>query len=269
MPGDFAQAEDRALERALRHLDDLEGLALEPLRDVDVDAEAPEGLASPRLLVGDHPGDRAAQHHVRLPRVERTDAPHPARGAPPPTALRVLAKDDAPTARDDRLLRVHDDDFLPVQEALRDDARQAPHHMTGRVDDWHAHPMIRTPRPVGSCTASSRRLRAFPPAASTFRRAASEARKAATVMGTWICPVARRTPGTTIFSPFVAYRSRRDRFTSDQFLRDRSRRSATSRQIATPFSRERSRSSRTTRWSRGFVLEVVPLETALGRRGQT
>src|SRR3990170_1468819 len=238
MPGDFAQAEDRALERALRHLDDLEGLALEPLRDVDVDAEAPEGLASPRLLVGDHPGDRAAQHHVRLPRVERTDAPHPARGAPPPTAL-------------------------------RDDARQAPHHMTGRVDDWHAHPMIRTPRPVGSCTASSRRLRAFPPAASTFRRAASEARKAATVMGTWICPVARGTPGTTIFSPFVAYRSRRDRFTSDQFLRDRSRRSATSRQIATPFSRERSRSSRTTRWSRGFALEVVPMETALGRRGQT
>src|SRR6266571_4735407 len=171
-----------------------------------------------------------------------------ARGAAALVAGSVFLEDDASFARDDRLLGIHDDNFLAVEESFRQDGGQSADDMPGRIDRGHRHPMIRMPDPFGFWTASSRRVIARPPAASIFFWAAADVRNAATVTGVLISPVASTTPGTTICSPLAAYRLRRERLTSDQFLRVRSRRSATSRQIGAFISRETARSSRTTCW---------------------
>src|SRR5207244_10947688 len=144
----------------------------------------------------------------------------------------VLLALEASLPRDDRLLRVQDDDLFAVQESFREDGGQPAHDVPGRIDRRHRHPMIRTPDPFGFRVASSTRVMARPPAASIFFWAAMDVRNAATVTGVVISPVADTTLGTTICLPFSAYRLRRDRLPSVQFFGVRTRGRAPSGQLA-------------------------------------
>src|SRR3989454_1163692 len=233
---------------ALYVLVDVERLVLECVGDGEIHAEAFQGVPPARLLIRHHAGNRPSQDQVGSSGVRGPDPAHSARGAAALVAGSVFLEHDAPFARDDRLLGIHDDDLLAVEEPFREDGGQSADDVTGRVDCRHRHPMIRMPDPFGFWTASSRRVIWRPPAAAILFWAAADVRGAATVRAVLISPVASTTPGTTIWSPLAAYRLRRDRLTSDQFLRVRSRRSATSRQIGAFISRETARSSRTTCW---------------------
>src|SRR5207249_8858738 len=198
----LAEAHDRSLGRTLGDFHDLEGLVLDRIRDGQINAEAFQGVPPARLLIGHHPGNCPPQDEVGPPRIVRPDPAHPARGAAALVSGSVLLEHDAPLARDDRLLRVHDDDLFAVQESFREDGGQPAHDVPGRIDRRHCHPMIRTPDPFGFWVASSRRVMARPPAASIFFWAAMDVRNAATVTGVVISPVAKTTPGTTICWPF-------------------------------------------------------------------
>src|SRR3989449_674146 len=223
-----------------------------------------EDLQSPQFERIDFDGHAIDPPHASplpqsCPRARRLA--HSARGAAALVAGPVLLEDDALFARDDRLLRIHHDNLLAVQEPFREDGGQSADDVTGRIDRRHRHPMIRMPDPFGFWTASSRRVMVRPPAASIFFRAAADVRNAATVTGVLISPVASTTPGTTICSPLAAYRLRRERLTSDQFLRVRSRRSATSRQIGAVISRETARGSPTPCWRGGVGFGVLAMKT--------
>ena len=105
--------------------------------------------------------------------------------------------------------------------------------------------------------------RAFPPAAATFFRAASEARNAPTVTGKPRVPLDRRIPGTATEDPFAAWRATLLRFTSGQFRRGPSSLRATARQIGASCSRARAFSSRIARSSSGFTFTGVCIEKCL------
>src|SRR5438552_2253759 len=172
--------------------------------DVDVDVDRVDLPSCEFQRFEDLEASELELIHLDRDAVDPHDAAHSACGAPALVPRPILFEHDAPPAGHDGLLRVDDDDLLAVQEALRQDGGQTAHHVPGRIDHRHAHPMIRTPDPFGFWTASSRRVTALPPAASIFFRAAPDARKAATVIGVDMTPVARTTPGTTIWSPFAA-----------------------------------------------------------------
>src|SRR5256712_4644557 len=110
-------------------------------------------------------------------------------------------------------------------------------------------------------TASSMRLIVRTPAASNFFRASADVRNAATVTGVLISPVASTTPGTTICSPLAAYRLRRERVASHQFLRGRPRGPPAARPLGAVVPRGTAPGSRPPCLGGGVVLRLLALQT--------
>src|SRR5207245_6134229 len=78
------------------------------------------------------PGAGARDEGLPQPRVER--APPLAANVPPVAELRGEPR---LRARDQGLLRVHDDDLLPEEEPLRESACETPDDLPARVHDRH------------------------------------------------------------------------------------------------------------------------------------